>query len=269
MAGAGRALPPLPPPYAWAAPASWRRIDFISDLHLAPGSPRTFEAFAAHLLYTPADAVLMLGDVFEVWVGDDQRHGVFEQQCVQLLAEAASRRHVGFMAGNRDFLLGQAMHRDCGLMALADPTVLDAWGHRLLLTHGDALCLADTDYQRFRAEARTEAWQSRFLSLPLAERLARAHAARAESDQRRRDRPQDPALWADVDDAAAVAWMHAAGCAEMVHGHTHRPATHTLAPGHVRHVLTDWDLDHGSPGRAEVLRLTRDGLVRVAPSRAA
>lgn len=267
MAGADPVPPPLPALHAWSAPASWRRIDFVSDLHLAPSCPRTFDAWAAHLLHTPADAVLMLGDLFEVWVGDDQRHGVFEQQCVQAMAEASSRRQVGFMAGNRDFLLGDAMRRDCGLMALADPTVLEAWGQRLLLTHGDALCLEDEAYQRFRAMARGTAWQRQFASLPLAERLERAHAARADSERRRRDEPFDPALWADVDAGAAVAWMHAAGCSEMVHGHTHRPATHALAPGYTRHVLSDWDLDHAGPGRAEVLRLTRDGLSRVAPSR--
>ncbi|MBI3154165.1 MAG: UDP-2,3-diacylglucosamine diphosphatase [Burkholderiales bacterium] len=260
--------PPLPPLFEWAAPAAWRRIDFVSDLHLASALPRTFDAWATHLLHTPADAVLMLGDVFEVWVGDDQRGGAFEQHCVQVLAEAASRRCIGFMPGNRDFLLGEAMRRDGGLMALADPTALDAWGQRLLLTHGDALCLADNAYQRFRAESRSERWQRDFAALPLAERLARAGAARAESDRRRRAQPFDPALWADVDPAAAVAWMHAAGCHDLIHGHTHRPGDEVIAPGYTRHVLTDWDLDGAGRARAEVLRLTRDGLARVAPSRA-
>ena len=260
--------PPLPPLAEWAAPAAWRRIDFVSDLHLASALPRTFDAWAAHLLHTPADAVLMLGDLFEVWVGDDQRGGAFEQQCVQVLAEAASRRCIGFMPGNRDFLLGEAMRRDGALMALADPTALDAWGQRLLLTHGDALCLADVAYQRFRAESRSEHWQRDFAALPLAERLARAGAARADSDRRRREQPFDPALWADVDPAAAVAWMRAAGCHDLIHGHTHRPGDEVIAPGYTRHVLTDWDLDGAGLDRAEGLQLTRDGLARVAPSRA-
>ena len=258
--------PPLPPLYQWAAPKEWRRIDFISDLHLSAALPRTFDAWAAHLLHTPADAVLMLGDLFEVWVGDDQRHGVFERQCVQVLAEAASRRQIGFMAGNRDFLLGAAMREACGLMALPDPTALDAWGQRLLLTHGDALCLDDVEYQRFRALARSEAWQREFAALPLPERLQRATAARAASQARRENEAFDPELWADVDPGAAVAWMHATGCADLVHGHTHRPGSQALAPGYTRHVLSDWDLDHAAPGRAEVLRLTRDGLARVPPS---
>jgi UDP-2,3-diacylglucosamine hydrolase len=258
------ALPALPPLYQWAAPPGWRRIDFISDLHLSAATPRTVAAWSDHLLHTPADAVLMLGDVFEVWVGDDQRGGIFEQQCIEVIAEAASRRTVGFMPGNRDFLLGQAMHSACGLLALPDPTVLDAWGQRLLLTHGDALCLDDVPYQQFRAESRMPTWQRTFLALPLHERLRRAGEARAASQARKDAAGVDPALWADVDPAAAVAWMHATGCPDLVHGHTHRPGTETLAPGLVRHVLTDWDLDHAQ--RAEVLRLTRDGLARVAPS---
>jgi UDP-2,3-diacylglucosamine hydrolase len=172
------------------------------------------------------------------------------------------------MPGNRDFLLGEAMRRDGALMALADPTALDAWGQRLLLTHGDALCLADVAYQRFRAESRSEHWQRDFAALPLAERLARAGAARADSDRRRREQPFDPALWADVDPAAAVAWMRAAGCHDLIHGHTHRPGDEVIAPGYTRHVLTDWDLDGAGLDRAEVLQLTRDGLARVAPSRA-
>jgi UDP-2,3-diacylglucosamine hydrolase len=268
MPDAGHELPALPTLYEWTAPKAWRRIDFISDLHLSEEMPRTFEAWAAHVLHTPADAVLMLGDVFEVWVGDDQRGRVFESQCVQVLAEAASRRHIGFMPGNRDFLLGSAMREACGLIALPDPSVLDAWGQRLMLTHGDALCLDDVAYQAFRRQSRSPAWQRDFRALPLDERLRRAASARAVSESRRASETFDPELWADVDSAAAVAWLHAAGCTELIHGHTHRPGTEVIAPGFTRHVLSDWDLDHRSPGRAEVLRLTRDGLERVAPSRA-
>jgi UDP-2,3-diacylglucosamine hydrolase len=258
-------LPALPPLDPWAAPASWRRIDFISDLHLSPALPLTVAAWESHLQHTPADAVVMLGDLFEVWVGDDQRSRAFEHHCVEVMAEAASRRSIAFMPGNRDFLLGQAMRSACGLMALSDPTALDAWGQRLLLTHGDALCLDDAPYQRFRAESRTAEWQRGFLALPISERLRQAGEARAASQARKDATGVDPELWADVDPAAAVAWMHATGCADLVHGHTHRPGSDTLAPGLVRHVLSDWDLDHGQ--RAEVLRLTRDGLVRVPPSR--
>jgi UDP-2,3-diacylglucosamine hydrolase len=260
-AEAGGSLGRLPALFELAAPSGWRAVDFISDLHLCEQMPRTLAAFAAHLRHTSADAVFLLGDLFELWVGDDMRTRPFEQQVVELLADAASRRQLAFMQGNRDFLLGSAMLRDCGLTGLPDPTVFDAWGQRIVLTHGDALCLADRPYQAFRAQVRSAAWQAEFLARPLAERLAIAAQIRHASQTRRQfDGDAD----ADADTATAVQWLHALGAHEMVHGHTHRPGSGPLAPGYKRHVLSDWDLDHGD--RAEVLRLTREGFTRIAPA---
>lgn len=266
--GSTQALAPgLPIFWEIQAPSAWRRIDFISDLHLSEDRPRTFEAFAAHLRHTPADAVFILGDLFDLWVGDDARHGAFESRCIDVLADGAARRNLAFMAGNRDFLVGVELLRECGVMALADPAVLIAFGQRLLLSHGDALCLADEPYQRFRAEVRHPDWQRHFLSLPLATRLAQARLIREESERRKREAARGE--WADVDAAAAVRWLHEAGAATLIHGHTHLPGTEPLAPGFVRHVLSDWELDEpaGSP-RAEVLVLTADGLHRVPPQTA-
>jgi len=257
-AAADRALPSCP---EFTAPPGWQAIDFISDLHLSAALPRTFDAWAAHLRHTPADAVFILGDLFELWVGDDARTLPFERRCVEVLADAARRRTLAFMAGNRDFLLGEAMRRDAGLAGLADPTLLAAFGRRVLLGHGDALCLDDRPYQAFRAEVRSASWQQQFLARPLDERLALAAAMRSASAARRRF---DGDGLADVDAAEALRWLRANDAAALVHGHTHRPGSHTLAPGFVRHVLSDWDLDHGE--RAEVLRLTRDGFQRVAPA---
>lgn len=251
----------LPAFFQFEAPVEWQAIDFISDIHLAPTLPKTVAAWREHLLGTPADAVFILGDLFELWVGDDARHLPFERECAEVLAEAASRRSIAFMAGNRDFLVGARMRRDTGLLGLADPTLLDAWGRRLLLSHGDALCLADIGYQAFRAEVRSEAWQRDFLAKPLDQRLAIAHEIRRRSGGARAD-----TVYADADAALAVAWMHATGAGDLIHGHTHRPGDDTLAPGFERHVLTDWDLDDAAHPRAGVLRLTRDGLERVAPS---
>ena len=261
-AAAGReAVGALPAYFEFTAAPDWRAIDFISDLHLCEALPRTFQAWSAHLRHTPADAVFILGDLFEAWVGDDSRTLPFERRCLDVLAEAASHRTLAFMVGNRDFLLGTAMLRASGMMGLPDPTLLEAWGRRLLLSHGDALCLDDRPYQAFRAEVRSVPWQQAFLARPLAERqrLA-AEMRRASSARHRFDGDTD----ADVDAAAAVHWLHAMGAAEMVHGHTHRPGSSTLAPGFERHVLSDWDLD--SANRAEVLRLTRKGFERIAPA---
>jgi UDP-2,3-diacylglucosamine hydrolase len=257
------APPPLPSLWEYAAPVDWRSVDFISDLHLSADTPRTFDAWSAYLRTTDADAVFILGDLFEVWAGDDSRHDEFEARCANELAEAACRRTVGFMAGNRDFLVGLDMLRDCGVVALPDPTVLQAFGLRVLLTHGDALCLDDTKYQQFRALVRSEAWQQDFLAKPLDERRRFARAVRNESEQLKRQLPT-PMDWADVDGAAAVRWLHEAGATTMVHGHTHHPGSEPLAPGMLRHVLSDWELDH-PPLRAEVLRLSARGFRRITP----
>jgi UDP-2,3-diacylglucosamine hydrolase len=258
------APPPLPTFWEMRPPESWACIDILSDLHLCEETPRTFDAWAAHLRHTSADAVFILGDLFEVWVGDDARLGGFEARCAEVLAEAAASRTVAFMAGNRDFLVGGDMLKQCGVMALADPTVVVAFGERLMLSHGDALCLSDLPYQAFRRQVRSAQWQADFLARPLAERRTLARALRAQSEQRKSS--QAAAAWSDVDAATAVRWMHEAGTPTLVHGHTHRPGSEPLAPGFVRHVLSDWDLDHGD--RAEVLRWRRSGLARRPPSRA-
>src|SRR5207245_3612926 len=116
----------LPAFTEFAVPASWQSIDFLSDLHLSDTTPRTFAALATHLRFTQADAVFILGDLFEVWVGDDARQEGFQAECVAMLSEASSLRFVAFMAGNRDFLVGADMLSHCGVMHLADPTVLPA-----------------------------------------------------------------------------------------------------------------------------------------------
>jgi UDP-2,3-diacylglucosamine hydrolase len=250
--------PDAPAAHALQAPAAWRAVDFISDLHLCAALPRTTAAFERHLLSTTADAVFILGDLFELWVGDDMAQRSFEAGCVATMRSASRRLTLAFMVGNRDFLAGPQLLLQAGLMALPDPTVLQAFGQRVLLSHGDALCLADEPYQVFRREVRSAAWQAGFLARPLAERLQIAAEIRGASRERQRF---DGASHADVDAAEALRWMQAAQASVLVHGHTHKPASHDLAPGYCRHVLTDWDLDDGQ--RAEVLRLSSQGFERL------
>lgn len=251
----------VPPAAELTAPAGWRTVDFLSDLHLDPGQPATVRALQGYLDTTPADAVFLLGDLFEVWVGDDAiaEPGSFEAQCCALLAHAARQRPLYFMHGNRDFLVGDGFARHCGIPVLADPTVLQFSGRRWLLSHGDALCLNDVEYQRFRALARNPQWQAQLLARPLAERRAQGRSARSESEARKQ---AGTAVYADVDGPAALAWLRAARADALIHGHTHLPADHVLAPDLARHVLTDWDLD-ATPPRAGVLRLTAGGLERL------
>lgn len=271
-------------PGQWIAPPPWRAIDFISDLHLSEHTPHTVAALAHHLSRTPADAVFLLGDIFEVWIGDDARHQPFEAQLLALLATAAQRRPLFFMAGNRDFLLGGAAAQDAGLTRLADPCVLQAFGHRLLLSHGDAWCLEDFDYQAFRRQVRSETWQQGFLGQTLEARKAVARGLRERSMALKAGMAERSELWADLDADAVRDALRTHDCTVLIHGHTHRPARHDLGEplagsaaagegvpslgGPSREVLSDWDLDH-PPHRAEVLRLSAQGLQRLSLAAAA
>jgi UDP-2,3-diacylglucosamine hydrolase len=260
-------MPVVPTAQAFDVPADWRAIDLISDLHLAVDTPKAFEAWASFMRSTPADAVFMLGDWLELWVGDDARHGEFEQRCMDVLLEVTQHRVVGFMAGNRDFLIGDEMLQACGMRRLPDPTLLDAFGQRYLLTHGDALCLGDVDYQRFRSQVRNERFIQSFLARPIEERRAVARSVRDGSQQRKAI--EASGVWADVDLPEALKWLEVAGALTMIHGHTHRPATQAIDATHTRNVLSDWDFDQATPGRADVLRLSAAGVTRLSPAQAA
>ena len=244
------------------APPEWRSIDFISDLHLAEDKPRGFEAWSIYVRHTSADAVFMLGDLFELWAGDDARHQGFEARCSDVLSEASARCALGFMVGNRDFLVGQSMLDACGVRAVSDPTVLRAFGERVLLSHGDAWCIADIEYQKFRAQVRNPSWQRNFLTLTLEQRRTAARQVRMHSELR--SHSQGTSDWIDVDRATALHWMTAAAAPTLIHGHTHRAGTETLAPDMVRHVLSDWDLDHTCASRSEVLRWKSSGFARLS-----
>jgi UDP-2,3-diacylglucosamine hydrolase len=242
------------------APPAWRTVDLISDLHLQASEPATVEAWQGYLETTPADAVFILGDLFEVWVGDDAAAlPGFEAHCAEVLQAASARRPVYFMHGNRDFLVGADFAARCGMTLVADPTVLVLHGERWLLSHGDALCLEDEEYLRFRAQVRQPEWQQALLARPLEERRTLARSVRARSEDRKRSPDM---VWADVDADAARDWLRQAGATSLVHGHTHRPATHDLGHGMRRIVLSDWDAA-AHPPRAQLLCLSSAGAQRV------
>ena len=245
----------------------WRSVEFISDLHLQAQPAETFELWLTYLQHCQADALFILGDLFEVWIGDDaafdnaQRDtpiSGFEGQCLEALRQASARMPVYFMRGNRDFLLGARYLSACGVVDLDDPAVLVFRGKRYALSHGDALCLDDTAYQAFRAQVRSEAWQQEFLARPLAERAALARAMREQSEARKRL----DAVYADADLQATRALLTTTQATTLIHGHTHRPANHAVGDGLVRVVLSDWDALAPIP-RAQALRLDDGGLHRV------
>ena len=252
MVTAPRPLPSPGTPEQVDATA-WRCIDFLSDLHLQDSQAANFEAWSHYMASTPAQAVFILGDLFEVWVGDDvlsAPQGDFERRCLQVLKQAAQRLSLFWVCGNRDFLTGASFAAAVPLRALSDPCLLLTSSQRILLSHGDRLCLDDLGYQRFRQEVRTSDWQQSFLSRPLPERQAIAQGLRQQSESRK----QSGAADADVDNAAARHWLMQTQAQVLLHGHTHRPASHDLGDGLSRWVLSDWDLQ-AQPPRGDVLRL--------------
>lgn len=230
----------------------WRSIDFISDLHLQADDPSTFQAWQTYLQKTPADALFILGDLFEVWIGDDVLNDStsFESRCAYELQQASERIAIYVMHGNRDFLMGMACMQKCNATLIPDPSVLIIDQQRWLLTHGDALCIDDTAYMQFRAQVRTADWQKAFLSQPLSDRLNTARHMRQQSEARK----ASGVSYADVDAALALDWLQKNNAEHMIHGHTHKPAQHWLNKQSSRWVLSDWD-QMSSPSRADVLRI--------------
>ncbi len=250
---------------------------FVSDLHLDAARPRQVALFldflgdeAAH-----ADALYILGDLFEYWVGDDDPQAVGTEIANGLSVLTRSGVPVYFLRGNRDFLLGAGYAARAGFAILPDPCVIDLHGRPTLLMHGDLLCTDDADYQAFRRQTRDPAWQDEFLAQPLDARIAFAQRARAASIEHQRsvraahgcastasagsagaagDIAQEDIT--DVSQATVENIFARYGIATMIHGHTHRPAIHNLAVGvqpRTRMVLGDW-YEQGS-----VLRVDADG----------
>ncbi|MDR1967418.1 MAG: UDP-2,3-diacylglucosamine diphosphatase [Burkholderiaceae bacterium] len=258
----------LPPFAELPVQPRWHKIDFISDLHLKAEEDETFRAWMHYMLNTSADAVFILGDLFEFWVGDDcATPGSFEARCGDVLRASGAARDVYFMCGNRDFLVGPDFLQRHNVKALADPTLLTLNSdRRYLLTHGDQLCASDVSYQQLRAQIRTESWQKTFLVRPLAERQTMARQMRARSEKYQ----AAAGARADIDMRLAHQWLAEADATFLIHGHTHRPSLSELsfdAAGRslTMAVLTDWHIA-GPKRRAEVLRLTTaDGLLRTLP----
>lgn len=246
----------------------WQRVDFISDIHLHASDPLTRAAWDRYLDSSDADALFILGDLFDVWVGDDALEegaasagspSSFERDCVAQLQRAAQRLPVYVMHGNRDFLLSSDFARLAQVHLIADPCVLVFGGKRYLLSHGDALCVADQPYQAFRAMVRSAEWQQTFLARSLTDRRAQAKAMRSASEDRKAQQSATGQAWIDVDVTLAKRWMDELDCDHFIHGHTHEGRDHPLPASKalaVRHVLSDWDLQH-TPPRGFVLRLLR------------
>jgi UDP-2,3-diacylglucosamine hydrolase len=231
---------------------------FISDLHLSrdhPHSAELFLRFAADIA-PAAEALYILGDLFEYWAGDDDMDDPFHLRVTDTLRKLdAQGTRIYIMHGNRDFLMNEKLCSACSATLLDDPTLLDLYGTPTLLTHGDALCTDDTGYQDFRNMVRNSDWQTRFLGQPLAQRKELIEQLRMQSESEKRLKATDIM---DVNADAVNDLLRRHHYPRLIHGHTHRPARH-LHPvdGHTceRWVLGDWD-----SGKAAILRCDAHGI---------
>lgn len=218
---------------------------FVSDLHLHPSRPETARRFGEFLAgpARSAQALYILGDLFDAWIGDDDLADPFNAGIAAALKSLADAGvAIRFMPGNRDFLIGAGFAAATGIGIIADETIVDIGGVPTLLLHGDTLCTGDREYQDFRQLVRSAEWQRDFLAKPLAERRRIAEELRGRSETEKRTKPM--ALM-DADETTVANAFATHRVARMIHGHTHRQARHEY-PGRERWVLPDWDRSGGA-----------------------
>lgn len=216
---------------------------FISDLHLDEKRPDIFRAFLHFMENTAqgAEALYVLGDLFEAWVGDDDDAELARESIAAFRRLSDSGTELYFLHGNRDFLLGQRFAGETGGILLKDPCKINLYGTPTLLMHGDSLCTADTEYQTLRVQLRSAQWQQQLLSQPLDVRRQLAEQLRMASSEATSNKAEDIM---DVTPDEVVKALSENNCTRLIHGHTHRPARHALTvqgKSAERIVLGDWD----------------------------
>ncbi len=212
---------------------------FIADLHLDPAHPASLNRFHQLLNSNPRhlDALYILGDLFEVWIGDDALTSELSPTLPLIKQFTQNIAPIFLIHGNRDFLLGEDFATKTGIRYLPEEHIIDLYGQKALLMHGDTLCTDDNDYQAFRCKVRNPEWQTGFLALSIADRQHMANEARTVSKQLNREKPADIL---DVNQQATIRTMEKHHSCLLIHGHTHRPAVHQMSI-------------HGKPGRRFVL----------------
>lgn len=235
---------------------------FVSDLHLRAERPDLTERFAGFLTGTASagvEALFILGDLFEYWIGDDDLADPFNARVCGLLRELADRgTRIYFIAGNRDFLIGAAFAAATGIQLLEESQTVGAGGTATLLIHGDTVCTDDLPYQQFRKMVRGREWQANFLARPLAERRAEVASLRRRSAEAMLGKT---AAIMDANGAAIRAALAAHRCTRLIHGHTHRPGHELIqlpSGSAERWVLSDWDT-----GRGDALEIDAAGVRRI------
>jgi len=218
-------------------------IYLISDLHLEESRPDITGAFLSFLdeIQARASALYILGDFFETWIGDDENTPLQQQIRLRLKAFSSSGISLYIMHGNRDFLIGEQFCRETGATLLEDPSIVDLYGQRVLLMHGDSLCTRDTAYMKFRQTIRNPAFLTTFLQRPLDERRTTARQLREMSQAGNKGKSME-IMDVTPEEVPKVMMQHQVKT--LIHGHTHRPAVHDVALDNKqgrRIVLGDWD----------------------------
>ncbi len=236
---------------------------FISDLHLEDSQPRT-TGWLLEFLAGPAreaEALYILGDLFEYWIGDDALSTTASKVAEAIAALSSSGVPCFFMHGNRDFLLGDAFASQAGMTLLPESLVIDLHGTPTLLLHGDSLCTDDVEYQAFRQQSRNPAWQAAILAKSVKERLQMARDARDASKDHMETVSTEIM---DVNESTVRDHFQEHGVRRMIHGHTHRPAVHRYETedgiAAERIVLADWSTE------GSYLRVTSDRVDSVSPA---
>lgn len=235
---------------------------FVSDLHLRAERPDLTERFAAFLADTAAanvEILYILGDLFEYWIGDDDLADSFNADVCNLLRSAVDMGpRICFIAGNRDFLIGETFAAAAGIELLPETATVGAGGKATLLMHGDTVCTDDLPYQEFRRMVRSKKWQADFLARPLPERRAEVENLRRRSAEAMQGKT---AAIMDANTDAIQAALTAHGCTRLIHGHTHRPGREDIrldSGSAERWVLSDWDT-----GRGDALEISAAGVRRI------
>ncbi|RJF98709.1 UDP-2,3-diacylglucosamine diphosphatase [Noviherbaspirillum saxi] len=234
---------------------------FVSDVHLQASLPRTTEAFLRFLdrHAIAAQQLYVLGDLFEYWAGDDDLDTPYHRKIVEAIRVVHDKGvAVYWVGGNRDFLIGSRFAEAAGMTILDEPFVTQIAEQRVVLLHGDAQCTDDKAYMDFRRMVRAQEWQHQFLAMPLAQRKTIIDSMRTGSRDAQRNKAYEIM---DVNSAAIDAVFESTQASLMIHGHTHRPASHMHVVGgtqRIRHVLPDWDCD-AEPSRGGWIGLYPDG----------
>ncbi|MBZ5487776.1 UDP-2,3-diacylglucosamine diphosphatase [Halomonas aquamarina] len=229
------------------------RTLLVADMHLSSDTPEINQGFYRYLEHTAqgANALYILGDLFDAWIGDDLLDtphplGTVAHEVIQRLrALSDSGTAVYFCHGNRDFLLGERFITQCRATLLSDVQEVELEGMSVVLLHGDTLCTQDDAYMAFRRQSRDPQWQAQILAMPLEQRMELAKSLRMQSGDANAGKAE---AIMDVTPQEVVAVMEHFGVTTMIHGHTHRPHVHELTVEDVpakRFVLGDWDTQHG------------------------